>query len=92
MSSLESFEKQNDLFQDDSRTGRPGEHLEHVPDSLKRASLRMEFPPSYILVGIYRLFTDKTVYKPAWDKCKHGARRGAIVGLVWVSVLFLVAT
>ncbi|KAJ2930310.1 hypothetical protein H1R20_g6757, partial [Candolleomyces eurysporus] len=48
----------------------------------------MEFPPSYVLVGIYRLFTDKGVYKPAWDKCKHGARRGAIVGLVWVALTF----
>lgn len=87
MSSLESLEKQNDLFQDDSRAGRPGERADDVPDNLKRASLRMEFPPSYILVGVYRLFTDKAVYKPAWDKCKHGARRGAIVGLVWVSLV-----
>jgi len=58
--------------------------LENVPPPLRRATLRMEFPPSYVLVGVYRLFTDKNLYKPAWDKCNHGTRRGAIVGAMWV--------
>ena len=56
---------------------------EHLPPNLARAALRLEFPPSYVLVGVYRLLTDKNLYGPAWDKCKHGTRRGAIVGGIW---------
>ncbi|KIM38279.1 hypothetical protein M413DRAFT_249073 [Hebeloma cylindrosporum] len=64
--------------------------LENVPPPLRRATLRMEFPPSYVLLGVYRLFTDKALYKPAWDKCKHGTRRGAIVGAVWAFLTFAI--
>lgn len=56
----------------------------HVPENLHRATLRLEFPPSYVLVGVYRLCADKNLRKAAWDKCKHGFVRGAVVGLVWV--------
>jgi hypothetical protein len=55
-----------------------------VPANLQRATLRLKFPPSYVIVGVYRLCTDRSLYKPAWDKCKHGVRRGLIVGFVWV--------
>ncbi|EAU92120.2 hypothetical protein CC1G_11405 [Coprinopsis cinerea okayama7 len=58
--------------------------LASLPPTLHRAHLRMEFPPSYALVGVYRLFTDKSLWKPAWEKCRNGTRRGLIVGLVWV--------
>ena len=68
-------EAQNALFDNPS--------AKNVPPGLTRAAMRLEFPPSYILVGVYRLFTDKNLYKPAWDKCKHAARRGAIVGAIW---------
>ncbi|PPQ76580.1 hypothetical protein CVT26_012820 [Gymnopilus dilepis] len=61
---------------------------EHVPATLKRATLRMEFPPSYALVGVYRLCTDKQLYKPAWDKCKHATQRGAVVGAIWAFLTF----
>lgn len=57
----------------------------HVPPTLTRATLRLEFPPSYVIVGVYRLCTDKFLYRPAWDKCKHATRRGLIVGGIWVS-------
>lgn len=30
-----------------------------VPASLARATSRLQFPPSYVLVGVYRLITDK---------------------------------
>jgi hypothetical protein len=56
---------------------------EHLPPNLARAALRMGFSPSYVLVGVYRLFTDKNLYGPAWDKCKHATSRGAIVGGIW---------
>jgi hypothetical protein len=62
---------------------------EHVPPNLARAALRLEFPPSYVFVGVYRLFTDKNLYGPAWDKCKHATRRGAIVGSIWARFLLL---
>ncbi|KAL0956563.1 hypothetical protein HGRIS_002700 [Hohenbuehelia grisea] len=62
--------------------------LQNIPPTLTRATLRLQFPPSYVLVGVYRLFTDKLLYKPAWDKCRHGTRRGLIVGLVWAVMTF----
>lgn len=55
-----------------------------VPPELERASRRLEFPPSYVVVGIYRLVTDRSLSRPAWDKCKHGTQRGLMVGFVWV--------
>ena len=70
-------EAQDALFEKDT-VGRPS-----LPPNLARAALRLEFPPSYVLVGVYRLFTDKNLYGPAWDKCEHGTRRGAIVGSIW---------
>jgi len=50
------------------------------------AALRLDFSPSYILVGVYRLSTDASLRVPVWQKCKHGFVRGLLVGLVWVSV------
>lgn len=70
-------EAQDALFDDDHK-------IENIPENLKRATLRLQFPPTYVIVGVYRLFTDKLLYIPAWDKCKHAARRGAIVGAIWV--------
>ena len=55
-----------------------------VPTNLQRATLRLNFPPSYVVVGVYRLCTDESLYKPAWDKCEHGVQRGLVVGFVWV--------
>lgn len=45
---------------------------------------RLAFPPIYVLVGAYRLATDKNLYVPAWQKCKHGVVRGMVVGGIWV--------
>lgn len=55
-----------------------------VPTQLARATRRLEFPPSYVVVGAYRLLSDQTLLRPSWDKCKHATRRGAIVGAIWV--------
>ncbi|KAH7106428.1 hypothetical protein BKA62DRAFT_687123 [Auriculariales sp. MPI-PUGE-AT-0066] len=49
---------------------------------------RMAFPPSYCLVGVYRLLNDEQLRTPIWDKCRHGVQRGAIVGLVWVVLTY----
>ena len=46
---------------------------------------RLAFPPLYVIVGAYRLCTDKQMYIPVWDKCRHGFVRGMCVGAVWVS-------
>jgi len=59
------------------------------PPELERAARRLQFPPSYVIVGIYRLATDKSLFKPAWDKCKHGTQRGLTVGFVWVCSVFV---
>ncbi|KAF9553374.1 hypothetical protein CPC08DRAFT_713792 [Agrocybe pediades] len=75
-------EAQDDLF-DKSAV----QHLD-VPEPLQRATLRMTFPPSYVLVGVYRLFTDRLLWQPAWDKCRHAVRRGAIVGAIWTFLTF----
>jgi hypothetical protein len=58
-----------------------------VPPSLERAYARLLFPPSYVVVGAYRMMTDKNLYGPAWTKCRNGFIRGATVGFVWVSTL-----
>ncbi|KAJ3732662.1 hypothetical protein DFJ43DRAFT_1072064 [Lentinula guzmanii] len=59
-----------------------------LPDHLKSSSQRLQFPPSYALVGVYRLCTDKNLYVPVWQKCQHGTVRGAAVGLVWAFFTF----
>jgi hypothetical protein len=58
--------------------------LENIPAHLTRATLRLQYPPTYVIVGVYRLFTDKALFVPAWKKCKHGVIRGAALGIVWV--------
>ncbi|KAL5494567.1 hypothetical protein ACEPAI_28 [Sanghuangporus weigelae] len=49
---------------------------------------RLDFPPIYVVVGAHRLLTDKNLYVPTWEKCKHGFVRGAIVGLGWAAITF----
>ena len=63
----------------------PSPYTEDVPENLRRATGRLQFPPSYVVVGFYRLITDRNLRVPAWQKCKHGFVRGATVGLIWVS-------
>lgn len=63
-------------------------HGEDIPDNLRAATARLLFPPSYVIVGVYRLFTDKSLLVPAWKKCKHGTVRGAGVALVWAATTF----
>jgi hypothetical protein len=77
MSITANPEAQDALFE------KKDSEVEHLPPNLARAALRLGFSPSYVLVGVYRLFTDKNLYGPAWDKCKHATRRGAIVGGIW---------
>ncbi|THV07780.1 hypothetical protein K435DRAFT_708803 [Dendrothele bispora CBS 962.96] len=71
-------EAQDSLFQSE----------EQVPQDLVRATHRLQFPPSYVVVGVYRLFTDKSLFAPAWQKCKNGTIRGATVGAVWTFFTF----
>ncbi|KAF8529711.1 hypothetical protein BU17DRAFT_24936, partial [Hysterangium stoloniferum] len=49
---------------------------------------RLNFPPLYAAVGIYRLLTDPKLFRPIWDKVRHGAQRGIIVGLGWTVLTF----
>ncbi|KAM5539462.1 hypothetical protein V8D89_006914 [Ganoderma adspersum] len=58
---------------------------ENIPANLRRATHRLQFPPSYVVVGFYRLLSDPKLRVPAWNKCKHGFMRGAAVGLVWAA-------
>ena len=59
---------------------------DNVPDNLRAATSRLQFPPSYAIVGIYRLVTDKKIAYPVWQKCEHGVVRGVGVALAWVSL------
>ncbi|KAF8263792.1 hypothetical protein EI94DRAFT_1739992 [Lactarius quietus] len=61
---------------------------EGVPGSLQRATLRLEFPPSYVVVGAYRLLSDKSLFVPIWQKCRSGVLRGLAVGGVWSFLTF----
>ena len=47
---------------------------------------RLAFTPLYVIVGAYRLCSDEKLYVPVWDKCRHGATRGATVALTWVRI------
>lgn len=58
-----------------------------IPENLRRATSRLQFSPTYVVVGVYRLFTDKNLYIPAWRKCQHGLMRGASISLIWVSLV-----
>lgn len=88
MSVASGPEAQDALFEPDpSKTPSHGAKPEDVPSNLKRATLRLQFTPTYVIVGAYRLFNDETLYGPAWKKCKHGTVRGAVVGTVWVPYL-----
>ncbi|KZT02069.1 uncharacterized protein LAESUDRAFT_730582 [Laetiporus sulphureus 93-53] len=66
----------------------PSPYSENIPSNLHRAHSRLEFPPVYVVVGIYRLVTDEKLFKPAWKKCEHGLVRGMTIGVVWVATTF----
>lgn len=59
----------------------------HVPDSLRGSTHRLAFPPSYVVVGVYRLLSDKALFLPVWEKCRNGFLRGIAVGGVWVRTI-----
>ncbi|KAF9647003.1 hypothetical protein BDM02DRAFT_3156338 [Thelephora ganbajun] len=61
-------------------------HSTHSSQSL--SDFRLDFSPSYILVGVYRLSTDASIRVPVWTKCRHGFVRGALVGFVWAFFTF----
>jgi len=61
-----------------------------IPDSLQRSTQRLRFPPSYVVVGIYRLCFDKALFSPVWQRCRSGFMRGVAVGGVWVWVTILI--
>ncbi|KAJ4474285.1 hypothetical protein J3R30DRAFT_3507305 [Lentinula aciculospora] len=84
-------EAQNELFKSDKSLVEKNSIIlrdADLPERLKRASYRLQYPPSYALVGVYRLCTDKNLYIPVWQKCQHGTVRGAAVGLVWAFFTF----
>ncbi|EJD49634.1 hypothetical protein AURDEDRAFT_112468 [Auricularia subglabra TFB-10046 SS5] len=56
-----------------------------VPD---QRAVRLSFPPSYCLVGVYRLFHDPALRTPIWAKCKHGVVRGGVVGIIWAFLTY----
>jgi hypothetical protein len=43
----------------------------------------LHFPPSYTLVGLYRLITDPLIRNPVLDKVKHATLRGVIVSGIY---------
>ncbi|KAJ3970676.1 hypothetical protein EV361DRAFT_914949 [Lentinula raphanica] len=84
-------EAQNELLRSSQSTLEQNSSIlreSELPETLKRSSHRLQFPPSYALVGVYRLCTDPNLYVPVWQKCQHGTVRGAVVGLVWAFLTF----
>ncbi|OCH89737.1 hypothetical protein OBBRIDRAFT_793965 [Obba rivulosa] len=63
-------------------------YAQDLPEDLRRVYSRLHFPPSYVVVGVYRLFTDPKLYGPVWQKCRHGVVRGLTVGAVWAAATF----
>lgn len=43
----------------------------------------LHLPPTYTLVGLYRLLTDPTIRGPVLDKVKHATFRGIVMAGVW---------
>jgi hypothetical protein len=72
------------FFVEDPSDGSGPPRSADVPNSLQRATLRLNFPPSYVVVGAYRLLSDKALFIPIWQKCRNGFLRGAAIGCVWV--------
>ncbi|KAI0030973.1 hypothetical protein K488DRAFT_53084 [Vararia minispora EC-137] len=60
----------------------------NVPSNLVAATNRLNFPPSYIVVGAYRLLSDKSLLIPVWNKCKHALLRGVSVAVAYAFVTF----
>lgn len=46
----------------------------------------LALPPSYTLVGLYRLLTDPSIREPVLAKVKHAAVRGAVVGAAYATL------
>ncbi|GJJ09361.1 hypothetical protein Clacol_003583 [Clathrus columnatus] len=65
----------------------PKERLSFIVSdpSFRTRETRLRFPPFYAVVGVYRLASDPSLYKPIWDKVRHGTQRGLTVGLVWIA-------
>jgi hypothetical protein len=72
------------FFVEDLSDGSGPPRNTDVPNSLQRATLRLNFPPSYVVVGAYRLLSDKALIIPIWRKCRNGFLKGAAVGCAWV--------
>ncbi|KAG7544383.1 hypothetical protein FFLO_03262 [Filobasidium floriforme] len=45
----------------------------------------LAFPPYYVVVGVYRLFTDDKLRPAVWAKVKHATLRGLVVAGVYVA-------
>jgi len=43
----------------------------------------LHFPPSYTLVGLYRLLADPFIREPVLDKVKHAFLRGVVVSTIY---------
>jgi len=63
-------------------------YSENVPRSLQASNSRLQFPPTYVVVGVYRLITDKSLRVPTWKKLEHGVARGTVVALIWAAATF----
>ncbi|VDB89111.1 unnamed protein product [Peniophora sp. CBMAI 1063] len=78
-------------FSDEDLAHRPSINspfVEHVPPTLERAANRLSFPPSYVVVGAYRLITDKSILVPVWKKSQHGFVRGLGISAAWAALTF----
>ncbi|KAH8822637.1 hypothetical protein DL96DRAFT_1618552 [Flagelloscypha sp. PMI_526] len=76
-----SPDTQNSLF---TESETKFTRLDEVPVELQAATTRLNFTPTYLVVGIYRLLSDPLLRIPAWEKCRNGTRRGLLVGAGWV--------
>jgi len=72
------------IFAHDPSEGSGPPRSVDVPDMLQSATLRLCFTPSYVIVGVYRLLSDKALFLPVWNMCRRGFLRGIAVGSVWV--------
>jgi hypothetical protein len=74
---------ENFFARNPSEGSGPAKNMD-IPDSLQSATRRLSFPPSYVVVGVYRLLSDKALFSPVWQGCRSGFLRSAAIGGVWV--------
>jgi hypothetical protein len=82
--SQSEFDADETLFMHSQSEGSSPPKEVDLPGSLRSATQRLGFSPSYVVVGTYRLFSDRSLISPVWQGCRSGFSKSVAVGSIWV--------